>query len=104
MSCDCEFRKNDYGTIITLTFLQDGSALDISSAVTKQMIFKDPNGNITEKTALFSNGGSDGEIYYIIESGLLNTVGRWEVEGYLADSSGVWRSEIGTFKVNRILE
>jgi hypothetical protein len=104
MSCPCQFQKNDYGTILTLTFQQDGADLDISLATTKEMIFKDPNGNVTTKTALFSNGGSDGEIYYVVESGLFNTVGTWEVEGKVIDASGSWRSEIGNFKVNRILE
>ena len=62
----------DFGQVAQLTIndVDTGAAADISSySSTIQMIFTDPSGTETAKTATFVTDGSDGLIKYTIESG-----------------------------------
>ena len=45
---------SDIGTIIQITITEDGVALDISSATTKEIILKKPSGTLLTKTATFT--------------------------------------------------
>ena len=75
---------DDYGQIIKLTFIDvdTSAAADISTySSTIQMIFTDPAGNNTTKTATFDSDGSDGIIKYTVEDGLIDEAGYWTVRG-----------------------
>jgi hypothetical protein len=72
----------DYGQVMKLTVIDvdTDAAADISDySSTIQMIFTDPSGNQTTKTASFSSGGTDGVIQYTIESDLIDEAGKWKV-------------------------
>ena len=98
-----EIHQNDIGTNFTVT-MKDGSAVvDISSATTKNIIFTKPGGTNVTKTMSFVTDGSNGQLVYSIESGVLDTVGQWQYQIYLVFSSGSFYSDIGEFIVHRNL-
>lgn len=76
--------SGDFGQIAKLTFIDvdTGAAADISAYTeTKEMIFIDPSGTETTKTATFDTDGSDGVIKYTIQNGLFDESGYWKVYG-----------------------
>lgn len=82
--------NGDYGQTAQLTFtdVDTDAAADISSySTTIQMIFVDPGGNETAKTATFATDGSDGVIEYTVESGLFDEAGDWQVYGRVAGAA-----------------
>lgn len=88
--------KNDYGQVIELTFIDvdTNAAADISGYnSTIQMIFIDPDGVSTTKTADFKTDGTDGVIDYTVESGLFDQAGRWQVRGRVASGSATLTTE-----------
>lgn len=75
---------DDFGWVAKLTVEQDGTAVDISAYTTTQMIFIDPSGTATTKTAAFDTDGSDGVLAYTVEDGLIDTAGGWRVFARIA--------------------
>lgn len=82
------------------------SNLDISGATTKQMIFRDPNGNETTVTASFLTDGTDSLIRFInsdpTASGYvnINVGGFWTYWGKLTFSDGgIFQSNSAIFEV-----
>jgi len=53
-----------------------------------QMIFEDPTGTSTTKTASLNTTGTDGKIKYVSEAGLIDVVGTWRLQGYVEFGSG----------------
>ena len=79
----------DYGQAIELTFndVDTDAAADVSGyATTQQMIFTNPAGTETTKTAAFKTDGSDGIIRYVVPSSFL-TAGKWRVRGRVTSAS-----------------
>lgn len=100
MGCDAHI--GDIGTVITLTIVdQDGTAVDVSTATTKEIHLQPPSGDAVQKTASFTTDGSDGKIYYTTASASdLNVAGTWEAQAYVVLSGGnTWKSTIKEFKV-----
>jgi hypothetical protein len=82
--------NGDFGQVAQLTFVDTDTdaAADISGyATTIQMIWVDPSGNETAKTATFATDGTDGVIQYTVESTLLDEAGTWHVFGRVAGAS-----------------
>ena len=80
----------DFGQVAKVTFIDvdTGVAADISGyASTIEIVFTDPTGTETAKTATFDTDGSDGVIKYTIESGLINKAGNWRVRGRVQGGS-----------------
>ena len=80
----------DFGQEAKVTFIDvdADAAADISGyASTIQMIFTDPTGTETAKTASFDTDSTDGVIKYIIESGLIDKAGNWRVRGRVQGAS-----------------
>ena len=95
---------NDIGTIFRVTVYDTTSTggstvADISTAETKQMIFKRPDGTTFTKTAVFTTDGSDGNIQYISVDGDLNVAGTWHLQAYVVTPAGNWRTDVGHFRV-----
>ena len=95
---------NDIGTVFRVTVYDTSSTgtstvADISSASTKKIIFKRPDGTTFEKVAVFTNTGTDGKIEYVSVDGDLDIAGRWRLQAYVATSAGTWRTDVGDFKV-----
>lgn len=92
----------DYGQTaqITIIDVDTGSAADISGyASTIQMIFTDPGGTETAKTATFATDGTDGVIEYTTEDGLFDEAGWWQVRGRVQGASSKLTSEQHSFQV-----
>lgn len=99
-----EAHVGDVGTIFRVTVYDttssgETSIADISGATTKQFTFKRPDGSTFTKTAVFTTDGTDGNIQYITESGVLDGPGRWCLQAYVKTSTGTWNTSVGNFKV-----
>lgn len=104
MSCsEEEVHYNDIGTIflVTINDCVSGVAtiLDVSSASTLELIFKSPSGIATTKNALLDTDGTDGKIKYTTIDGDLNEVGTWRIQANIGVGGGLYRSDVGSFKV-----
>ena len=95
------FHFADEGTQFLITWLDDAEILDISDAIVRQVTFKKPNNGaiVGPKTLTVPNGGEDGVSVYVIETGVLDTVGTWEWQGYIEYASGKWHADSGKFSV-----
>ena len=109
MACIEDLHIGDIGTVIKVT-VQDKdancvlTALDVSTATTREFIFKKPSGDKLTVTATFTTDGTDGQIEYTTVDGDLDEVGEWKIQVYIAFiPGGSWRSEIGSFKVSKNL-
>jgi hypothetical protein len=74
---------------------------DISGATTKQFTFKSDRMAplLPKPRSVHTTDGTDGNIQYITESGVLNGPGRWHLQAYVKTSAGNWNTTVGDFKV-----
>ena len=98
-----EIHLNDIGTQFLLTVTDGSTAVNISSASTKQIIIKKPSGTkITANTA-FSTDGTDGKMYYNTVLDDLDEAGTYQLQGKVILSDGTFSTDITKFKVHRNL-
>lgn len=74
----------DYGQIMKMTIkdVDTDAAADVSGYTTlQQMVFTDPSGTVTAKTAAFDSDGSDGIIKYTVDTGFIDAAGIWKARG-----------------------
>lgn len=96
-----EIHKNDVGTIFRVTMKDGDTAVDISTATTKRLIFTKPDGVKVNKNTSFYTDGVDGIMQYTTTaSGDLDVCGNWRIQGYVALPSGSWHTDIVSFKVH----
>ena len=98
-----EVRVGDIGTRFKVTLKDGASVVSISSATTKQIILKKPDGTKLTKSATFSSDGTDGIMYYDTVSGDLDVAGVWKLQGKVVISAGTFSTDIYSFKVHRNL-
>ena len=99
-----EIHRSDIGTVFKVTIQDSTSAVNVSTATTKQMVFQKPGGSKLTKDAAFFTNGSDGIITYTTVSGDLDEEGMWKLQGYIILSGGnTFYTDIHTFKVYRNL-
>jgi len=94
--------KDDYGQVLKITFIDvdTDAAADISGySTTISMIFTDPAGTETTKTATFDSDGTDGIIKYTVDSSFLATAGNWKVRGQVKSASATLTTEEEIFYV-----
>lgn len=90
----------DTGTRFTLIVVDDDNvAIDISSATTKQILFRKPDGTILTKTAIFTTDGSDGSVYYITLAGDLDVTGDWNYRAKVVTTETTHESSTCDLKV-----
>lgn len=94
-----ELRKEDIGSVIELIIKVNDVALDISQAITKQIVLKNPAGTSVTKTAVFSGDGTDGKLRYVTVTNDLASAGLWQAQAKIVLPSGTWKSEILNIKV-----
>jgi hypothetical protein len=88
-----EIRVGDIGTNIELTVKDEtNTVVDISTATTKQLIFRKPNGTLLTKNATFTTDGTDGKIYITTVAGDLDQVGVWYTQAYIEITPYQWHS------------
>ena len=98
-----EIHKGDIGTQFTVT-VQDGpTVVDISTASTKQLIFKKPGGTILTKSTAFVTDGTDGKMQYVSVDGDLSDDGVWKMQGKVIIGGNTFSTDITSFKVYRNL-
>jgi|TARA_R110002020_G_scaffold5117_2_gene21682 hypothetical protein len=98
-----EIHENDVGTKFLVTVTDGSSAVNISSASTKQLIIKKPSGTKLTKATSFSTDGTDGKMYYNIGADDLDEAGTYKLQGKVIISDGTFFTDIQTFKVFRNL-
>jgi hypothetical protein len=92
--------NGDIGTIFRLTITDTaGTPIDVSTATVKYINFQDPSGVRMQKTAAFDTDGTDGKIQYTSVSGDIDSVGTWQIQGYVETSLGKFWTEKDSFKV-----
>jgi hypothetical protein len=95
-----DIHVGDIGTRFTVTITnQAGTAINVSTATTKELWFDPPDSVTLKKAATFTSNGSDGKIYYDAIAGDLATVGEWHLQAYVVMPSGTWHSDITVFDV-----
>jgi len=99
-----EIHQNDIGTVFKVT-VQNGSgtAVDVSGATTKQLIFRKPDGTNDTQSATFFTDGTDGILTYTTISGDIDTIGAWQIQANLVLASGTFLSDIAEFAVHENL-
>lgn len=96
----CEIHLNDIGTAFRLTILDcDAVAIDISSAITKEILFQKPDGTSITQTATFLTDGTDGIVQYVTIANDLDQTGKWKIQAKVTLPTGTWSSNIETFRV-----
>ena len=94
-----EVHKSDIGTAFRVT-VQDGeTAVDVSGATTKQIVFQKPSGTSVTKTAAFVTDGTNGQIQYVTIDGDLNEAGKWIMQGYVVLAAWQGHTDIYQFEV-----
>lgn len=96
-----EIHLNDIGTEFRCTIKDGTSAVNVSSASAKQLVFVSPDGTRLVKTASFYTDGTDGIITYTTVDGDINAIGIWTLQGIVTIGTGVFHSDIKNFKVER---
>jgi hypothetical protein len=100
----CKVQKSNIGTVFQLT-IQDCSeiAIDVSTATTMEIVFESPAGTRTAKTATHTTDGTNGQIEYASESGLLDEAGYWNIQGHVVIGAQDLYTTISTFEVENNL-
>lgn len=99
-----ELHQNDIGTQFTFTLKdQNDSIVDISTAGVIKIIFKKPSCTILERNASLLNDGTDGVFYYITQTGDLDEIGTYNIQGYVEIDANSWHTDIFAEKVFRNL-
>lgn len=95
-----EIHVGDVGTAFLATVKdQDSAVVDISTATTKQLIFKKPGGTVVARAATFVTTGADGQMQYVSVADDLDQPGNWQVEGYVVLPAGSWHTDVHRFTV-----
>ena len=98
-----EIHINDVGTKFLVTVTDGATAVNISSASTKQLIFKKPSGAKLIKATSFVTDGTNGEMQYSVAADDLDEAGTYKLQGKVIISDGTFYTDIQTFKVHRNL-
>jgi hypothetical protein len=94
-----EIHLNDIGTVFEATIMDGAVVVNISTATTKQLIFRGPNGSSKTKAAAFTTDGTDGKLRYVTTANDLDPVGQWSWQAYVVMSAGSWHSDVAEFIV-----
>lgn len=98
-----EVHIGDVGTLFRLTFTDDGTAINISGATTKEIIFKKPDGTTITKDGNYSTDGLDGKLWCQLDEGEIDQAGVWRIQGHIKTAQGEWHSSAPEFRVHENL-
>jgi hypothetical protein len=97
-------RLGDIGVIFKVRIRnEDGNIENLTTASTKQLIFRKPDGTSETKNASFSTDGSDGYIQYISKEGDLDVKGIWKLQAFIVLGGNEWHTTLSEFEVTKIL-
>jgi hypothetical protein len=90
----------DIGTVIRLTVTDSGIPVNLSSATSKRILLKGPDGISVAYNAVFTTDGSDGVIEYTTSTVHdLRVAGAWEAGAKVSVSGGTWNTDPFSFTV-----
>ena len=70
-------RLGDTGSAIRVTIYDENGAIeDISTATSKQILFRRPDGTSGSWSPTLTTDGTDGKMHYVLIAGDINQVGR----------------------------
>jgi hypothetical protein len=98
-----EIHVNDVGTTFQLTFKDDGSIVDVSSASAVEVLLMGPDDTAVTKTATLVSDGTDGKVKYVTVSGDIDTAGTWKIQGKVTFATNIYNSDVHTFTVYKNL-
>jgi len=98
-----EIHVGDIGTTLQLTFKNDGTVVDISSASNIYIILQGPDDSPITKSASLVSDGTDGKAKYVTVSGDFDTAGAWKIQGKVVFVSTTYYSDIHNFTVHKNL-
>ena len=99
MACG-EIHQNDIGTAFNVTISDCDSAVNISTATVRDIIWLKPSGTkVTKNLVPFLTDGTDGIIQYISIVDDLDEIGPWSIQAMVTLPTGTWYSEIQQFNV-----
>ena len=91
------------GQLVTLTFTiknQDAGIVDLSIALTRELVFKHPGAAPLVVTATLVTDGTDGKVKYTTLATDLSIPGIWKVQADIAvDANNSYPSTIAEFEV-----
>lgn len=100
MSTTDEIHIDDVGTVFKATIVDtDDATIDISSATTKTITFRLPDGSTSVKSAEFFTDGTDGILSYTTVTNDLSLDGSWQIQAFVDLPTGEWYSSIDDFTV-----
>lgn len=83
-----------------VTFLDDdGTALDISTATTRQILLAKPDDTVLTNAAAFVTDGTDGKIEYVAVTTDIDQAGSWRVQGKVVTPTATWTTRVEEFPV-----
>ncbi len=95
-----EIHQDDVGTKLLMTITDNGSVVDISSALSKEIRIVKPDDDTIDRPAVFETDGTEGKMYYIVQSGDFNQAGYYRMQGKVIFPSGSYKTDIHKFKVH----
>jgi len=101
-----EIHVDDIGTRFLVTVKDSGVVVDLSSATSLTISFRKPSDTIINRTGATLLDGSivSGVMYYDAVAGDLDETGNYKMQGKVSlSSTGVYSTDIHTFKVHRNL-
>lgn len=96
-----EIHVNDTGTAFRITILNESlEVVNLSGAITKDILFLKPNNDVMTKEATLVNEGISGVLQYVTASGDLSVAGLWKIQAHInVDNSDLY-SDISSFQVH----
>lgn len=98
-----EVRVGDFGFPIQLNVMDVDGAFRLSSATGFIFRFRKPNGVKVDKQATFVTDGEDGKLFYLVESGLIDMPGIWQVVAVVSSLVGQWQTSPYSFEAKLAL-
>lgn len=95
-----EIHVGDVGTEFRILIMDGDVVVDLSTAVTTQIVFRKPDLTQLIVDAVFYTDGTDGIIKYNTVDGDLDQSGQWRLQAYVEVGSAKYYSSIGSFRVH----
>lgn len=95
-----EIHVDDVGSKLLITVYDDDVIVDLSDAVVLNIFIKKPDGVLLTKNAVLETDGTDGQMYYLTQSGDLDMAGNYKIQGKVVVTGGTYYTSTGTFKVH----